>query len=108
VPFADGRLSVIGGAVVVRDAATGRERFRLLDDAALVWFMQFSSDGRSLAVREWGGRLTVWDVDTGQLRCSFPSAALSPPNSKAMGLEPIKFSPDGRYLAFRGLDPGAM
>src|SRR5437764_13830723 len=52
LPFGDARVTAVTGPVV-RDAATGRERFRLLDDTALVWLIQFSPDGRSLAVRGW-------------------------------------------------------
>ncbi len=61
----------------------------------------FSRDSRCLAVSSWGGpggstRVALWDVTTGQRVRVCPA---SPPVG---GAAPLAFTPDGRFLIFRG------
>jgi WD40 repeat protein len=67
-----------------------RGRFRALDGYAAA--VEFSPDGRLLAVTGRGGRVTVWDART--LRAAGELRGLPPQHAQALA-----FSPDGRLLA---------
>jgi hypothetical protein len=81
--------------VTIWDVQTGelRKGFETVEFADLT----FSPDGKLLAT--WGGRLplSIWDVESGQIKCKFPFAA--PPQS---------FSPDGRFLTLATAEGGLI
>jgi WD40 repeat protein len=84
------------GPVRVLDAATGRERWRVLDSDTPVRMQQFSSDGAWLLTLDERDGLRVWDAATGR-----PQATLTPPGGP--GRLPqwlsLNWSPDGRRIA---------
>jgi WD40 repeat protein len=81
--------------VTIWDVQTGelRKGFETVQFADLA----FSPDGKLLAT--WGGRLplSIWDVESGQIKCKFPFAA-----------SPQSFSPDGRFLTLATAEGGLI
>jgi RNA polymerase sigma factor (sigma-70 family) len=91
----DGR-TLIGSEdpdVVVRDAATAKERrrWRAAEGTANPFeltHMALLADGRRLLTTGWGPTVRVWDVPTGKLLHRFDDDKYIP----------LAFSPDGKYL----------
>ncbi len=111
----DGRLlaaSNAENAVVLWDAATGRELRRLpLTEGRVPRNGAFTPDGRALVI-DVGDRAVVWEVATGRERrtCAGPAKAAEPGVPGAWritysylyptsGTCPVAVSPDGRTLA---------
>jgi WD40 repeat protein/tRNA A-37 threonylcarbamoyl transferase component Bud32 len=90
-------LLVIGSAVEasLRDVSTGalQARFRHPRQAALGCF---SPHGRRLATTSSGGRIHLWNVQTGQ--------ELLPPLRHTGQIRRLQFSPDGQRLLAAGVD----
>jgi len=78
------------------EAATGRERLRLLEADTPVTQVAFSADGRLLATADAEGRLAIWDVWAGRRH-----AAVGRP---AYRVADLTFSPDGKRLAVAGVN----
>lgn len=85
-----GSPGLAGGRIVVRDVATGHERFTVSFGGGLVWALAFDSDGKKLAAATDEAMLTVWDATTGAIL-----------HTGAMSHVPFRmaFSPDSRRLA---------
>ena len=88
------------GELVLRDAATGQERFADRGLTGFISGLAFSPDGDRLAVAvseglgkagDRKGQLTLWDVRTGEKRHT--------PLEQDMAVFSVAFSPDGRYVA---------
>jgi WD40 repeat protein len=62
----------------------------------------FSPDGQTLAGLEHGGRIQIWDRQTGQLRQTTGAKNGGPLADLNRGVHAIAFSPDGRSLAGPG------
>jgi WD40 repeat protein len=95
----DGKLlatATESGTILLWDAASGRERRRLVTPFSRVNTLAFSPDGKSLAC---GGRpgASLWDVETGRR-----SVPLGEPEEDIYCLA---FSPDGRLVASCGPRP---
>ena len=82
-------------AVVIRDAATGRE-VRRLRPSASPFSIAVTPDGRLLAAGTWPGLVDVWDVETGR-----KFQELKGPTALVTGLD---FSADGSLLALSSRD----
>src|SRR5580704_12692552 len=64
----DGRWMASGGddkTVILWNAATGEEQWRLTGYSDPIIALAFSPDGRRLASASTGGRVKIWDVQTG-------------------------------------------
>jgi WD40 repeat protein/serine/threonine protein kinase len=98
----DGKVLATGeddGTVIVWDTATWREQARLAGDADWVSRVEFSPDGRKLAVAyPWGpsdGKIRIWDW----------ANQTAPVTSKLIGAYCVAFSPDGQKLAAVAFGP---
>ena len=80
----------VAGAVVVRDAETGKEIFARRGLPGGVRALEFSADGRGIAVG-YARQIAVWDLDTGKERFNKTGPGLFP-------IENLAFSPDGRRI----------
>jgi hypothetical protein len=98
------------GPVRLRDAATGRERVRILNDAARLTGSYLAPDNSWLLIRDGRGGLLLWDAATGRKRAELrpPDAGYvhyfvdSPPGSAFDGLPQdgdLAVTPDGRVIA---------
>ncbi len=61
----------------------------------MIWGINFSPDGQTLASGGWDGMVRLWDVASGRLRWS---------GSHTSRVNRVAFSPDGRTLASAGID----
>jgi WD40 repeat protein len=80
----------VAGELVVRDAHTGKEVFVRRGLRGGVRALEFSPDGRGIAVA-YGRQLAVWDVDTGRERFNKTGPGTLP-------IENLAFAPDGRII----------
>src|SRR5262249_37913760 len=116
-----------GAPIVVLDTVTGKQTATLPSlPAAVVLQGVLSPDGRCLAIERTTGAIALYELATGQLRCTFlsersdrrsftkvPAALLDSPFAEALGDFGIAaktgvnvaISPDGRLLAHPG--PGS-
>jgi RNA polymerase sigma factor (sigma-70 family) len=78
------------GAIIIRDAETGKERSRCQGDLAIPLRLAFSPDGSRLASRE-AFQVRLWDTQKGKELFA-----------KQMTDPSFAFSPDGKMLALRG------
>lgn len=90
----DGKTVAFGcsaGAIILRDADSGRvvRRWKAQDDGCLS--LAFSPDGRSLACKAWSDGIPISDVATGTVRLR-----LSDPDRRVSG---VLFTPDARFIA---------
>lgn len=96
LPSPDGRTLLmwsVGGRpppVLLVDAASGKVRHRLAVTRGQPSRQAFSPDGRTLAIEEGGGNVSLWEVASGQRRGRLPLAKM---------IGGAAFSPDGRFLA---------
>ena len=94
----DGKTAFTGGGepqVIVWDAALGKERKRLVTQAAYLSSLATAPDGRTLyALGNDGKQVEVWDINRGELlrRLPLPQGATSP-------FQEMAISPDGKALA---------
>jgi WD40 repeat protein len=101
----DGRLVVtVNGGVRLWDAATGKDGVRLRDGQPC-YLAVFSPDGKTLVTdNAYGssadGTVTLWEVATGQVRCTFKGHRGS--------VRAVAFSPDGTMLATGGGDTSVL
>ncbi len=61
--------------------------------------MDWSADGKTLAVYDSAGEILLWDTQTGELKHTISKLYHS--------MEYLRFSPDGKLLAFSTLRPGS-
>ena len=80
-----------GGAVQIRDAASGEARRVLQADDREVRALAYSPDGATLAAAGMSRAIRLWDPVTGQLLAELPARATGQVNALA-------FSPDGMTL----------
>jgi WD40 repeat protein len=96
LPSPDGRTLLVwsvGGTpppVLLVDAANGKVLHRLGVTRGQPHRQAFSPDGRTLAIEEGGGNVSLWEVASGRRRGRFPLAEM---------IGGAAFSPDGRFLA---------
>jgi WD40 repeat protein len=85
-------LASAGGKRAVRlwDVATGKELRTLEGVAGGVLSVEFSPDGKTLAVATWS-ETELWDVDSGQRRFTL--------TQRKYPVDTFAFSPDGETLA---------
>ncbi len=112
----DGRTvaSSAGDQIRLWDVVTGRERTPLLGgfrdlDPVPIYAIAFSPDGKSLASasnhrdtsrRESVGRLTLWDLATGERRSLYRVVGRAGVGTRSGGvMNAVAFSPDGQTLA---------
>ncbi len=79
-----------GNNVQIWDAKTGKPHSPLLIRNVSISALQFSPNGRTLAVGDYASAVTLWDVETGEL--------IQSPLSQGDIVTTIAFSPDGRRL----------
>jgi len=116
----DGKLLVLVGegkmnTLHLVDVQTGKERRRLPGPYSFSWVQQprgqderggglmdvaFSPDGRTLAAEVGKGRISLWEVSTGQERRRF--------SGHEGGVRCLSFSTDGRLLVSGGNDTTAV
>jgi WD40 repeat protein len=80
----------VTGELVIRDGVTGKEIFVRRGLRGGVRALEFSPDGRAIAVA-YGRQLAVWDVDTGKERFNNTGPGPFP-------VETLAFSPEGRNI----------
>jgi len=80
----------VTGELVIRDADSGKEVFARRGLRGGIRALEFSSDGRGIAVG-YARQLAVWDLDTGKER--FNKTGPGP-----LPIENLAFSPDGRSI----------
>jgi WD40 repeat protein/tRNA A-37 threonylcarbamoyl transferase component Bud32 len=97
---ADGRQVVVRAKVgplsprsrcTVRDAVTGRERFRLSERGAAITCAAYSPDRRRLLTGSTDGSVRLWDADTGLELLAF--------HDRRVPLRWVAFRPDGQGFA---------
>jgi WD40 repeat protein len=99
----DGKTLAVedGSKVRLIDATTGSERAALTYDRPLVLDFAFSPDGKTLAGVVGGGRVRLWQVETGVNWDVTPPADGSA-EKPDLRLNCMAFSPDGKTLAVGG------
>jgi WD40 repeat protein len=85
------RPNTANGVAVWR-LATGQLAWRIDCAKAVATPPAFSADGRTLALGHDGGGISLWEVCSGQQRCTLTSA-------ENMDLRRLAFAPDGKVLA---------
>lgn len=96
----DGKL-VAGSSdrtIIVFDAGTGTEQFRLAGHTDAITSMDFSADGIHLASGSANGEIMIWDLAAGRdiLTLQGPTIGSSPLVRYAIFA--VAFSPDGKHL----------
>jgi len=77
------------GEVLFWDVADGQQKPLKIKTEREVWALSFSPDGKTLAASVGTGKVSLWDVETGN-----PKGVVSTPF-----IRPLAFAPSGRYLA---------
>lgn len=90
------RLAVAGSdpKIQIWEVETGQRAAVLEGHAQRVTRLSFHPTGSLLASASWDGVVRLWDPDSARQAMEIP-----------FGLEP-RFSPDGRWLGFRGINEG--
>ncbi len=98
---ADGRVAVVEVETnIIRIfEANGTQSLALSDFSLPVCDMDWSFDGRLLAVIESSGELTIWDSYTGKLVQRISTEFTNAPLNYQAVNHQILWSPDGRYIA---------
>ena len=78
------------GGVVLVDGVSGTEQWTSSLHSDLISSLAFSSDETLVATGSYDLSVMVWDVDTGQLRCFFPTRSV---------VESVSFDPEGARVA---------
>ena len=102
-----GGLDLIGWEWRYLRRLSRQERVTFTDHSREVSRVAFSPDGRTVASIQWGGRVQLWDPETGRVRRTLPGShdpRITGPLS--LGVSALAFSPDGRTLAAQGPDLG--
>jgi WD40 repeat protein len=88
------------GQVKVVDAVTGKEGVTFKQHQAPILKVSFSPDGERIASADAGGRVFVWEADTGRVIASRQIKG-EPFGDKQVlvGVRDVAFTPDGRQLA---------
>lgn len=90
----DGKMIASGdalGSVILWDAATGKERRRLLGQAGSVEGVAFSPDNRYLAAGSQSGTVIIWDIQSGEIAQRL--------EGHFDAVNAVAFSRDGQQLA---------
>ena len=94
-----GRHSTEGPVIEVRELATGKTAFTILDEKERFQMVQFAPDGKSLAaVCRISGEIRLYAVPGGQVSRCLPA----PKDGSNFTPEMFTFSPDGQHLAVLG------
>jgi WD40 repeat protein len=86
------RRSNTANGVAVWSLASGKRTCRIDCATAVTTPPAFSPDGRTLALGHDGGSISLWEVCSGQHRCTLASA-------ENRDLRRVAFAPDGKVLA---------
>jgi len=78
------------GGVVLVDGVSGTEQWTSSLHSDLISSLAFSPDETLVATGSYDLSVMVWDVDTGQLRCFFPTRSV---------VESVSFDPEGARVA---------
>lgn len=81
-----------------------RLTLRARDEERLIGTVTFSRDGRSIAALERGGRIHLWDRQTGNSHRVIGLVSSPTDSGLAQGVSTLAYSPDGRTIAGPGPD----
>jgi WD40 repeat protein len=103
---ADGAwLACYGDTLLLRDAATGRQRRELMGHPGFIRSVAWSPDGKRLAACGEQDPITVWDVAEGKVVLTLEGHKGGFPDlGEANGLRHLVWSPDGKLVASAGAD----
>jgi WD40 repeat protein len=77
------------GLLIVRDANSGAERYRLMLPKTHVYCMAFSGDGKHIAAGCNAGKVAVWELATGAQKTL---------HAQSGNMRAVAFNPNGGYL----------
>jgi WD40 repeat protein len=99
----NGQFLITGGngGVGFWETASGKRILQLQErKMGGVFDSAFSPDGRTLATSSWDGQVRLWELATGQVRCSF--------KGHTDRLFRVAFAPDGREVASGGVEGSVL
>ena len=90
--------ALVPNRVRISDAATGRTRLEVSNDASRASAVALSADGRRLAAGSETGQITVWTLSPDAAATTPPTAPPLRLNAGGGWVSGLAFSPDGRSL----------